>query len=245
MIAAKPFSVSRAEQHRRLQLCNIDPSLYEDIIDPSAFTALAIQEAALEAPLPTGVHAGQRLSIQRFPRFEERLWIRTATLPPSRVDCGDLIRFEASVADGQGIQAVETAEDLLVFDPAAPRATKSAAPEARQERFTSTRGSVTFLPDRVRGYCGPDANPIHFDPAAASAAGFRAPIIGGEQGVRYVMALIWRELQPATLDISLRFIRPIFWDDQCELIVEEVAGRWTSVSLAKNGKVATEITLHD
>lgn len=242
---SRQFTVSQEEQSQRLQLCDIDPRLYAGLVDPSAFTALAIQEAArVLAELPTGVHAGQRLTIERFPQIGEPMRLTCAVAAPQKVDRGALLRFTATLADDDGGSLIETTEDLVVPDPAAPPRSKAAASAPDVDLEVSTHGLVAFDPVRVARYCRPDVNPIHFDPAAAAAAGFRAPIIGGEQGVRHIMALIWRTLGPAKLDISLRFLRPLFWDDQCELMVEARDGRWMSVSLAKDGKKATEVTLH-
>lgn len=241
----QPFTVGEADQSRRLELCGIDPLLYEGSVDPSAYTALAIQQASLGSePLPTGVHAGQRLVIKRFARTGEAMGLTCATTAPLKVERGDLIRFSAALVDSDGTALVETTEDLIVLNQAAPSRGKAAVAALAPDVVVSHHGAVVFDPVRVAAYCGPEVNPIHFDPVAATTAGFRAPIIGGEQGIRHIMALIWRTLRPPALDISLRFLRPLFWDDRCELTVEARDGRWTSVSLVKDGKKATEVTLH-
>jgi hypothetical protein len=81
-------------------------------------------------------------------------------------------------------------------------------------------------------------------PEAAIKAGFRAPIIGGGMGVRYLMAEIWQRLAPRTLDIEVYFRRPIFWDDTVTIRVEERDGKWTAICLAKGDKVATEARIN-
>lgn len=104
-------------------------------------------------------------------------------------------------------------------------------------------GDVEMTPDRVTGYRS-TGNPIHYDPAAAKAGGFRAPIIGGGMGVHYLAAAIWREFAPQTVDLDIYFRRPIFWDDRLSLRVREEEGTWTAICLAKDGKVATEARIN-
>ena len=102
---------------------------------------------------------------------------------------------------------------------------------------------VEMTPERVTGYRA-TGNRIHFDPDAAKAAGFRAPIIGGGMGVHYLAAAIWREFTPQTIDLDIYFRRPVFWDDQLSVMVDDRGGPWIAICLAKDGKVATEARIN-
>jgi hypothetical protein len=104
-------------------------------------------------------------------------------------------------------------------------------------------GRFTLTPAAVQAYSGPH-NPIHFDPAAAQRGGFRAPIIGGGQGVRFLTAEIWRHCRPEELDLDVYFRRPIFWDDTFDVMVDARDGRWRAIALVKDGKVATEARIN-
>ncbi|MFH1603446.1 MAG: MaoC/PaaZ C-terminal domain-containing protein, partial [Pseudomonadota bacterium] len=87
-------------------------------------------------------------------------------------------------------------------------------------------------------------NPIHYDPEAAKRGGFRAPIIGGGMGVRYLTAEIWRQFSPLVLDLDIYFRRPIFWDDSFRVLVGSEGDAWKSICLAKGDKVATEARIN-
>jgi hypothetical protein len=104
-------------------------------------------------------------------------------------------------------------------------------------------GRFTLTPEAVSAYSGPH-NPIHFDPEVATRSGYRAPIMGGTQCVRFVTAEIWRRFSPRTLDLDIYFRRPLFWDDSFEVMVDEDDGTWKAICLAKDGKVATEARIN-
>jgi len=106
-----------------------------------------------------------------------------------------------------------------------------------------TLADFTLTPEGVKAYTGPH-NPIHFDPEAAKRGGFRAPIIGGGQGVRFLTAEIWRRFAPRVLELDIYFRRPIYWDDTISVMVDEGDGRWHAIGLVKDGKVATEARIN-
>lgn len=103
--------------------------------------------------------------------------------------------------------------------------------------------SYTLTPEGVKAYTGPH-NPIHFDPEAARRGGFREPIIGGGQGVRFLTAEIWRRFRPSILDFDVQFRRPIFWTDTVTVVVDERQGTWRSIGLMKGDKIATEARIN-
>ena len=95
----------------------------------------------------------------------------------------------------------------------------------------------------MKAYTGPH-NPIHFDPEAAQRSGFRAPIIGGGRGVRFLTAKIWRRFKPQVLELDACFRQPIFWDDTVTVIVDEHDGQWRAICLVTGDKVATEARIN-
>ena len=96
----------------------------------------------------------------------------------------------------------------------------------------------------MRAFSNPD-NPIHFDPELARQRGYRAPIAGGALCVRYLTAEIWRHHAPRSLSLEIRFRRPVFWDDACDVMVDDREGRWTAIGLAVRGKMATEARIEE
>ena len=118
-----------------------------------------------------------------------------------------------------------------------------AAPVITDLSTLTAVGQFTLTPDCVKAYSGPH-NPIHFDPDVATRHGYRAPIMGGTQCVRFVTAAIWRRFKPRTLDMDIYFRRPLFWDDTFSVMVDEHNGQWKAICLAKEGKVATEARIN-
>jgi hypothetical protein len=75
---------------------------------------------------------------------------------------------------------------------------------------------------------------------AAEQAGFRAPIIGGGQGVHYLTAALWDEGYRA-LDVDIYFRRPIFWD---QTVWVGKTDDWSAVALVRDDKIGTEIRVN-
>lgn len=231
-------------QARLLGLCNIDPAIYGDEVDPSAFTALAILEAircGMELP---GLHAGQTLTMHRPISLGEFFWLTGEVSDRTQVDRGEMLSCCVELRDRNGTLVLESTERLLIPTSTTTRRASSSTTADHVAQFRE-EGEVVFQPEQVVTYQGRDVNPIHFDPDAASRAGFRAPIIGGEVGVRHVMAMIWKAFKPARLSVRISFLRPIFWDDRCTLMVEESQGAWKSACLGKSGKKAIELAIEN
>src|SRR5690606_41014088 len=74
-----------------------------------------------------------------------------------------------------------------------------------------TRKQLT--PEKVLGYCGDTDNRIHTDPDYARGFGFRAPIAAGNQIVNLLLEALALEGAPERIDVEIRFLRPVFWDE--------------------------------
>lgn len=78
-----------------------------------------------------------------------------------------------------------------------------------------------------------DTNPIHFDPSAAEAAGFRGPVAHGVLGLALATGLASRmELTRGTLvalvGITWRFSAPIYPGDELTLVLRVASRRTTT-----------------
>ncbi|MBX3498680.1 MAG: hypothetical protein KF889_04490 [Alphaproteobacteria bacterium] len=244
----RAMRVESAVEHRALATCGIDPAVYGATVDPTTFISRAIAEGVRNGVHANGtVNMAQRL-VQRAPlRLDEPLTVSGRILDVSPVPRGKVAISETWFTAGDGTRAVMAGRRSLRPDPdkAGVRgAGEVAAPVVDDVGALKTLRDVTLTPDMVKGYDSEAINPIHSVPEAAIRAGFRAPIIGGGMGVRYLMAEIWRRLAPRALDIEIHFRRPIFWDDTVTIRVEEKAGAWTAICLAKGEKVATEARIN-
>lgn len=246
--ADRAMTVESAVEHRALTTCGIDPAIYGATVDPTTFISRAIAEGVRNGVHANGtVNMAQRL-VQHAPlHLDEALTVSGRILDVSPVPRGKVAISETRFTAGDGARRVMAGRRSLRPDPdkAGVRGAGDVAPPVVRD-VTALRplGDVALTPDMVKGYDSEAINPIHSVPEAAIKAGFRAPIIGGGMGVRYLMAEIWKRFSPRALDIEVYFRRPIFWDDTVTIRVEEQGGTWTAICLAKGDKVATEARIN-
>lgn len=239
----RTMTVEREEQTRLVALCGIDPAIFGDCIDPSGFISLAIQEGVRNRIHSNGtVNMVNTLIQHRQMRLGEPLTVTGEILDVEDVPRGCVATSESRYSCLNGELGATSRRRSLRPDPA-----KAGIRGAGEKPVTviedvarlKALGTFTLDPEDVKAYGGPH-NPIHFDPEAARRAGFRAPIIGGGQGVRFLTAEIWRRFSPQVIDLDIYFRRPIFWDDTFTVMVDEEDGVWRAIGLIKEGKVATE-----
>jgi len=239
----RAMTVEATEQARLVELCGIDPAVFGECIDPAGFISLAIQEG-----VRNGIHANGTVNMvntlvqHRQMKLGEPLTVTGEILDVEDVPRGRVATSAVyfSAADGK---AGLTSRRKSLRPDAAKVGTRGAGaqptPVIQDVAQLQTVGKFTLIPESVKAYTGPH-NPIHFDPEAAQRSGFRAPIIGGGQGVRFLTAEIWRRFQPQVLELEAYFRRPIFWDDTVTVMVDERGGQWRAICLVKGDKVATE-----
>jgi len=244
---SRQMTVDAAEQTRLVGLCGIDPTVFGDCMDPAGFISLAIQEGVRNRIHANGTVNMVNTIIQHRPmRLGEPLTVTGEILDVEEVPRGRVATSETWFSGADGKRALTSRRRSLRPD-AAKVGTRGAGerPVTVIEDVARLRavGEFTLTPEGVQAYTGPH-NPIHFDPEAAKRGGFRAPIIGGGQGVRFLTAEIWRRFNPQVLDMDIYFRRPIFWDDTFTVMVDERDGRWCAIGLVKEGKVATEARIN-
>jgi acyl dehydratase len=246
----RTFVVDRSEEARLLGHCGIDVGVFGGNIDPSAFISLAIQEGVRNGISANGgVNMVQGITQHRPLKLGEEIVVTGEILTVEEAPRGRVTTSETWFANKHGERAITAFRRSLKTDP-----TKQADPNLRGagERPAAVVADVlrlkeighfTLTPDDVKGYGANTTNYIHTEPEAARRAGYRAPIIGGGQGVRYLTAAIWRKFNPTTIDMDIYFRRPLYWDDSFEVRVDDEGGTWRSICLAKGEKIATEARL--
>jgi len=244
---ARQMTVEAAEQTRLVGLCGIDPAVFGGCMDPAGFISLAIQEGVRNRIHANGTVNMVNTLIQHRPmRLGEPLSVTGEILDVEEVPRGRVATSETWFSGADGARALTSRRRSLRPDPAKV-GTRGAGerPVTVIEEVSrlSTLGRFTLTPEGVKAYTGPH-NPIHFDPEAAKRGGFRAPIIGGGQGVRFLTAEIWRRFKPQVLDLDIYFRRPIYWDDTFAVMVDERDGQWRAIGLIKDDKVATEARIN-
>ncbi len=239
--------VESVEQNRALAVCGIEPAIFGDAVDPSFFIGLAIH-AGVESGISSegNVNMVQSLVQHEPVARDKEIQITGKVVKVEDVPRGQSVSSEVWFANPDGNTAITAKRTSLRPDPAkigARGAGVKPAPVVEDVSKLTKISDVEMTPERVTGYRS-DGNAIHFDMKAANASGFRAPIIGGGMGVHYLAAAIWREFAPTAIDLDIYFRRPIFWDDQLSVIVDDRGGSWTAICLAKDGKVATEARIN-
>jgi hypothetical protein len=141
-------------------------------------------------------------------------------------------------ADGTEVLTVEP--DLLMGDPdKTPTAKKAGGTrpvEPAPEEF-ETLLHKQCTPETTLGYCEGSTNLIHLDPDYARGFGFRAPIIAGNQTVNFLLEALALDGVPAALDVEIRFLRPVFWDDTLDVRVRRNGGAITDiVAVTEDGR---------
>lgn len=245
--AERVMVVDPAEEARLLGHCGIDIALFGGNVDPAAFISLAIQEGVRNGISANGgVNMVQGLVQHRPLRLGEDIVVTGEILDVEQAPRGTVTTSETWFANARGERAITAFRRSLKTDP-----TKEADPNLRgagtrpdavvtDVMALKELGATTLTPDDVRGYGLRTTNYLHTEPEAAKRAGYRAPIIGGGHGVRYMTAAIWRTFNPTTLDMDIYFRRPLFWDDRFTVRVDDRGGKWRSICLAKDDKIATE-----
>ena len=240
--------VDPADEARLLSHCGIDVALFGGNIDPAAFISLAIQEGVRNGISANGgVNMVQGLIQHRPLRLGEPIIVSGEILDVEETPRGLVTTSETWFANSKGERALTTPRRSLKTNPANPDARGAGArpaPVIEDVSRLKEVGRFTLTPSDVKGYGLNTTNLIHVEEEAAKRAGYRAPIIGGGQGVRYLTAEIWRRFNPTAIDLNIYFRRPLFWDDSFSVRVDDSSGQWTSMCLAKDDKVATEARIN-
>jgi acyl dehydratase len=240
-------TVEAQDQQRLLQLCGISPAIFGNTIDPAGFITLAIREGVRNRVHANGtVNMAQNLAQHRPMTLGENLTVSGQILDVEEVPRGRVATSETWFSGEDGKRALTSGRRSL-RPGAAMASTRGTgdkpAPFVVDLSQLKAVSRFTLAPDGVKAYSGPH-NPIHFDPEVAKRNGYRAPITGGTQCVRFLTAEIWRCFKPQTLNMDIAFRRPLFWDDTFTVMVDEQDGVWKAICLAKDGKVTTEARIN-
>jgi len=215
--------VTEAYQRDKHACCDVETALFGNRVDISFLGTEAIM-AARHAGLSINgnVHMTSRFRQSGPLMLGEPIAVRgrvTAVDPAPR---GRIIRghFEFVRRDGSVPLTVDRAS--LRID---PNLTPPERPAKARGAEVDPRAGVTPLsqkrlePEKVARYSDEAENLIHSDPEVARQFGFRAPIAAGLMAGNIMMEALARRAGgvPDALDMEIRFLRPMFWDDVLDL----------------------------
>ncbi len=236
--------VSGDHQAEKLSACGIDTRVFGDCVDPAFYIGLAIH-----AGIKSGISAEGNINmantiIQHQPvKLGEVLSVQGEIKAVEEVPRGRAVRTEVTFLDAQNRRAITANRTSLKPDPdkiGARGAGEKTAPLVADLEHLSPGQAYQLTPAGVKAYSS-EGNSIHYEPAAAIAAGFRAPIIGGGMGVHFLTAALWQEQGDAAFALEIYFRRPIFWDDAVQVAkCHHTAGEVYAL-LKPDGKVGTEL----
>jgi acyl dehydratase len=211
------LSVPGEFQVEKLRAAGIDPAVFGDTVDPSFFIGVGIRAGIRNGiSAEGGVNMVQRLVQNRPVRLGEVLTVRGRIESVREVPRGHTVETTVTFEDASGAAVIDASRLSLRPDPdqgARRGAGERPPPVVPDPALVRILGEHQLTPERVKRY-SMEGNSIHYDEDAARRAGFRAPMIGGGMGVHFLAAMLWSRGAPRTLDLSIYFRRPIFWDER-------------------------------
>jgi hypothetical protein len=236
--------VSKEYQAEKLASQGLDPSLFGHHVDPSFYIGIGIRVGIASGISAEGnVNMLSRIVQHRPVDLGETLISKGRIVSVEDVPRGWRISTDVWFEGSGGERAISVPRVSLKPDPSkAGRrgAGERPAPVVEDTGVLKLVSEHRITPSGTKDYSS-EGNAIHYEMAAANLAGFRAPIIGGGQGVHFLMAAIWGSgLQQVDLDIYFR--RPIFWDDALSV---GVISDMSAVASLREGKVLTEMKVNN
>ena len=227
----------------KLSSAGIDPRIYGGFCDPAFFIGLSIQ-----AGIDSGISAEGNINMltqliqHQQVLLGERLEVSGQISSVEPVPRGHRISTSVVFRNDSGEAVISVHRESLKPDlnrNAERGAGQRPEPVVQDVRALRRSTDYQLTPEATQAYSR-EGNAIHYEVEAAQKAGFRAPIIGGGQGVHFLTAEVWGQ-GIASLDFSIYFRRPIFWDQSLWVGVDP---KLQSMALVSGDKVLTEIKVN-
>lgn len=223
-------TVTPNEQAEKLRYCGLDPALFGDRLDISQLAYLAILAARRAGISINGrVHMSQHFDLREPLLLGERLQVRGSVVGVTPERRGFIEESQFDFLRDDGSMPLSTRRRSLVLDPTvgAEKKPKSSATNVTAEPTAGMTHVARhrLVPDRVAAYSADAENLIHSDPETARRFGFRAPIAAGLMAVHFMMAALCAPLPPDRLRMTVRFRRPMFWDDTLDVWLKAASDR--------------------
>ena len=211
------YRVERAFQEAKLRAAGIDPARYGGLADPTFLGHGALKAMHVSGISLLGqVHVTQRFRLHRALRLEEPLTVTGMVTQVEAVPRGRRVSCRFGYRDREGREVCRTERSGLRPDPAGRRGRGGGATVPEEDGFEQI-AEHRLTPEGVAAYSDDTLNAIHNDPEVAARYGFRAPIAAGLMGIHYYIAALAGDGMPERLDLAIRFLRPMFWDDRLGL----------------------------
>ena len=235
--------VTREYQDEKLATQGLDANRFGELVDPSFYIGLGIkvgQDSGISAE--GNVNMLSSIVMHRPVKLGEVLLSHGVIRSVQQVPRGQRIETDVWFEDTGGKRVISVPRVSLKPDPAAEKrgAGDRPPPVVADSAELTVISTHQLTPAGTRGYSS-EGNAIHYEPDAAQQAGFRAPIIGGGQGVHFLMSALFRDQTPQLLDLDIFFRRPVFWDDT--VTVGQLSDL-SALALVREHKVLTEMRVN-
>ena len=224
MFPVEQLTVTEAQQQQLHGFCDIPPERYEPYVDPTflARRPVPINTESIAHCHPTyaKIHTVHRIRMAEPVRLGETVTMTGGFTAVTEVPRGWIAHSRWSYCRADGTEVMTVEPQVLMGDPDKTPSAKSAKNPPKPAKSLDPPPDKyqavlhkQCTPESTLGYCEGSTNLIHLDPDYAKGFGFRAPIIAGNQTVNFLLEGLALDGQPASLDVEIRFLRPVFWDD--------------------------------
>ncbi len=214
--------ITTLEQHRLHGHCGIPAERYGEWVDPAllARRPITFNTASMQRCRPEvgKVHTVHHIQMHAPLRLDAPFTLAGRFTEIADHPRGWIAHSEWDYTDADGRTVMTVRPEVMMVDPTtvepdgAKRSQRPPPPAPSEEGFELlTEKQCT--PDDTLGYCQGSDNLIHLDMEYANGFGFRAPIIAGNQTVNFLMEALALDGAIETCDVTIRFKRPVFWDD--------------------------------
>lgn len=213
-------TVTREQQVKKLACCGLDPALHGDQVDITqlAYSAiLAVRNAGIS--INGRVHMAQHFDLREPILLGEPLTVQGEVLSVTPAPRGSVEESRFDFRRPDGSVPLISRRGSILLDPSAKAGRKPGVDRAPED----PRDGLTLIarhqldPEKVAAYSDEAENLIHSDPETARRFGYRAPIAAGLMAVHFMMAALCDPAPPNQLRMSIRFRRPMFWDEALEV----------------------------
>lgn len=238
------------DQAERLRSSDVDPGLYGEYQE-TAMSGLDCFRTMNFGGMPIDgyVHIEQRFRQRGRIRLGETLAVRGRVEAVGEHPRGTRVHHVYDFVRKDGTIPL-TSEVFGLLPDVAKNAGAGNRPARGDAPGDDTAGLVclekkALTPAKVIAFSRDVGNEIHFDPAFAARYGFRAPLAQGLMSAVWMMGALARRGVPERLDVFIRFLRPVFWDDIQFLWARQAGGGKGAFDLLRSigpqGKVSAEM----
>ncbi|MDS1139584.1 MaoC family dehydratase [Pusillimonas sp. SM2304] len=242
----RPIVHSAQWQAERLSASDVSHHVHGDVAEAGLF-GLDCFDSMVQAGLNIDgyIFFDQTFTVSRLPALGEQLTIEGEVCGVLPVKRGLFVDETFTVRDAHARVCLTTRLRGIVDVSTAslPEVHRMPVRDSAPEDGWRQVASKTLTPDHVRRFSEDVGNDLHFDPAAAARYGFDAPLAQGVMSAVYLLSPLAMGRMPARFDVTIDFLRPIYWHSPVTLWARDTA-QSDSISMVQTRDEADKVTAH-